>query len=69
MNFDWYDAWPALAFAALIYGAVVAKGAREWWARRAARRRARALCAQDKHDFTGCIQRASMRSEIVNRKS
>lgn len=70
MKFDWYDAWPALAFVALIYGAMLATPAREWWARRHARRRARALCAQDNHDFTACIQRASLRSiHFVNRKS
>lgn len=66
MNFSWYDTWPLLAMAALLYGAILAKHAREWNARRPARRRARAL----KADLTGCIQRASLRqSEIVNRKS
>lgn len=60
MQFNWYDCWPLLAMAALLYGAILAKGGREWCARREARRRARALCAQDKHDLTGCIQRASL---------
>lgn len=61
MNFSWYDAWPALAFAALIYGAACASTAREWFARREARRRARVLLAPAP-DLTGCIQRASLRS-------
>jgi len=60
MNFSWYDAWPAFALLALLYGACLATGAREWWARRHARRRARALL---KHaDLTACIQRAGERS-------
>lgn len=60
MNFSWYDCWPLLALGALLYGAILAGQAREWLARSAARRRARALCAHDKHDLTGCIQRASL---------
>ena len=60
MNFDWYDAWPVVALVALIYGASLAATSREWWARRAARRRAHSLCAQDRNDFAGCIQRAAL---------
>ena len=62
MNFDWYDAWPALALGALLYGACLASGAREWWHRRKARRRARVLCAPAP-DLTGCIQRAGEKTE------
>lgn len=61
MTWDWHDTWPLLAMAALLYGAILAPRVREWWARRHARRRARSLCAHDRHDLTACIQRASMR--------
>jgi hypothetical protein len=68
MNFDWFDAWPALALGALLYGAACATSAREWWERRAARRRARVMLAPEA-DLSGCIQRASLRqSEIADRK-
>lgn len=59
MNFDWFDAWPAMALLAFILLAGTWRQLGEWFARRAARRRARVLLAPAP-DMSGCIQRASM---------
>lgn len=62
MTFDWFDAWPFLALMALLLATSMWLPLREWWSRRAARRRARALCAPAP-DLTGCIQRAGLNAE------
>jgi hypothetical protein len=68
MQLDLSTAWPAFAFAALLYAACLRASVVEWIARRKARRRARVLCAPFA-DLTPAIREASIHRRDAERET